>query len=176
MKRHVAIIGPRGAGKSTIGRLLAAQWGLPLVDLDVDALALTGVASIREVFASSGEAAWRQAEAMALENALAGPPAVIATGGGVPCVDPPRHVLAAARAADVLQVVLLKCSAEVLRKRLEASTGDRPPLMGQDPVGEIEDVLAQRSHAYQEAADLEVNGDLAPPEVVASVLDQIGAA
>ena len=167
MSSPILLIGPRGAGKTTVGRLLASSLNLAFIDLDETALALTGAKSIQDVFETAGEAAWRQAEAAALESSLIGGDVVIATGGGVACIDPAMHVLHAARGAEQVVTVWLRCSEAVLRNRLVANIGDRPSLTGRDPIDEAADVASGRLEQYAAAADIEIQAD-GPAEVVAA--------
>ncbi len=167
MSSAILLIGPRGAGKTTVGRLLASSLKLAFIDLDDTALALTGANSIQVVFETAGEAAWRQAEAAALESSLTGGDVVIATGGGVACIDPAMHVLHAARVAKQAVTVWLRCSDAVLHDRLATNIGDRPSLTGRDPIEEAVDVASGRLERYAAAADFEIQAD-GPAAVVAA--------
>ena len=80
---HIVLTGFMGAGKSTVGRLLAEALGWDFLDLDDHIEARTG-ASIAELFALHGEARFRRLESAALANALARPRTVLALGGGTP--------------------------------------------------------------------------------------------
>lgn len=173
MSSAILLIGPRGVGKTTVGRLLASSLNLAFIDLDDTALALTGSNSIQCVFETAGEAAWRQAEAAALESSLAGGDVVIATGGGVACVDPAMHVLHAARVAKQAITVWLRCSDAVLRDRLAANIGDRPSLTGRDPIEEAADVAASRLERYAAAADIEIQADGLAEVVAADIANRL---
>ena len=83
---HLSLVGLPGVGKTTLGRQLAAHFNRPFLDLDAAIEARTG-RGVREIFADEGEAGFRTAEAAVLRDALrhAGPPLVLATGGGTPC-------------------------------------------------------------------------------------------
>jgi shikimate kinase len=165
----ILLIGARGSGKTAVGSVLATLLGRPLVDLDEAALALTGLERVSDVFEQAGEHAWRQAEAAALEDAIRTPRAIIATGGGVPCVDPPRVVLQRARGEGGVTTVWLRCTPEVLAARLAVDLGDRPSLTGGDPVQESVGVAESRASLYAAAADLEVDGDGSIAEVAEAI-------
>lgn len=89
---HVVLVGLSGSGKSTVGRLLAVRLGRPLLDTDNLIVDLAG-RTIPELFAAEGEAAFRIVERQAVAQAVDGPPAVIATGGGAPVDAANREVL-----------------------------------------------------------------------------------
>ena len=169
MASVIALIGGRGSGKSTIGARLAESLGRPFVDLDERALALTGASTIRDVFARSGEAAWRQAEAQALAAVLDTPGVVLATGGGVPCVDPVRYVLRAARQEGRIHTIWLKCDGRELARRLTLDEGDRPSLTGDEVASEAVAMAAARADAYEAAADVVVDGGGSLEEVLEAV-------
>ena len=173
MSSAILLIGPRGAGKTTVGRLLASSLNLAFIDLDDTALALTGAKSIQDVFETAGEAAWRQAEAAALESSLTGGDVVIATGGGVACIDPAMHVLHAARVAKQAVTVWLRCSDAVLGDRLALNIGDRPSLTGRDPLEEAADVAASRLERYAAAADIEIQADGLAEVVAADIANRL---
>ena len=83
---HLSLVGLPGAGKTTLGRQLAAHFNRPFIDLDLAIEARTGRA-VRELFATDGETGFRAVEAAVLREVLGqlGPPLVLATGGGTPC-------------------------------------------------------------------------------------------
>ena len=148
----VLLIGLRASGKSTIGRLLAKEIDLPLVDLDTLALQCFEQDTITEVWDRNGEAAWRDAETLMLRQVLSGPDSVIALGGGVPMIDEARAMMQAAKDSGEAVVIYLKCDPRELRRRLDADRGDRPPLMGADSIDEIEVILQQREATYEALA------------------------
>lgn len=136
-----------GSGKSTVGRRLAARLERPFVDADDELVRRSG-RTIREWFATAGEAGFRRAEADLLADLLGAPgPAVIATGGGVVVTSENRAALSA-RA----RVVWLRAGVPYLVSRLDRK-GHRP-LLDDDPAATIERLLAQRAALYAEVAHL----------------------
>ncbi|MCO5168319.1 MAG: shikimate kinase [Planctomycetes bacterium] len=164
----LALAGPRGAGKTTVGRLVAAALGRRFVDLDDEVERLAG-ASVREVFAREGEQAFRALEVRALSGALeATPEAVVALGGGT-LTSPAARDLLRARA----RVVYLAAPAEVLAARVAADprTADgRPPLRPGGPLEEARALLREREATDRAAADAVVDATRAPDDVAAAVV------
>jgi len=146
---HLAFVGLAGVGKSAIARRVAAMRGVTAVDIDAKVVEAEG-RSIPEIFATEGEARFRELETAALRDAIASPePVVIATGGGI--VESPvnRELLAGTR------VVLLHTTDEVLFERLRNSSNKRPLLEG-DLEANVRALRNRRDHLYREVADLEV--------------------
>jgi len=163
---HVALVGLSGTGKSTVAPLLAARRGLVCVDLDGVVVARAG-RSAAEIFASDGEATFRSLESDALALALDGPPAVLATGGGV-VLDAANRDALARRAT----VVWFQSRPSTLADRLSAADEERPLLSG-GRVAAV-DLLAQMSEArgplYEAVADVAlVVDDLTAAEVADAV-------
>ena len=153
------LIGLRGSGKTTLGRLLAARREVPFVDLDDRTIAAAGHASVSAMFRAVGEPAFRQAERAALESALAGDAAagsVIALGGGTPTAPGAREMLAAARDAGWIRIVLLEAPPTVLGARLSVAPGDRPLLIGADFAEEATLLAGRRMPAYRALAQATV--------------------
>ncbi len=124
LSAFIFLYGPPGSGKSTLARRLAHALKMPWLELDEEIERQSG-AAIRDIFAQSGEAAFRQREKQALQQALAGSPAVIALGGGA-LLDVENR-----RAAESTgEVVCLTASLEALLERTLAEPGQRP-LLGQ---------------------------------------------
>ncbi|MBU3682578.1 MAG: shikimate kinase [Phycisphaerales bacterium] len=154
------LIGLRGSGKTTLGRLLAARRAVPFVDLDDRTVASAAHASVSAMFRAVGEAAFRQAERAALEAALAGDAAaasVIALGGGTPTAPGARGMLEAARDAGRIRIVLLEAPPAVLGARLSVAPGDRPLLMGADFAEEATLLAERRMPAYRALAQATVS-------------------
>jgi shikimate kinase / 3-dehydroquinate synthase len=145
MRRPLLLNGFMGSGKSTLGRLVASRAGREFVDLDERVERRAGQ-RVSELFASRGEAAFRQLEAEALDELLAGgQPTVVALGGGA--------LLARARrlrAIDAAVVVTLATSVEETVRRNAAEPGQRPLLDGVDARQRIESLLELRAPAYSE--------------------------
>jgi shikimate kinase len=146
----VALVGLSGAGKSTVAPMLARRLGYLAVDLDraVEARAGRGVA---ELFDRLGEAGFRDLEAAELQRVLDGPPAVVATGGGV--------VLRAAnreRLRSQARVVWLRADPADLADRL-AGCGEERPLLAGDAAAALRRLAAEREHLYREVADVTVD-------------------
>lgn len=173
---HLLLIGPRGAGKTTLGRLTAERLGRTFIDLDEKVREAFGGASIKSIFDSPGREAFRECEVTALKAALAQAPAVIALGGGAPMTPAVRAMVADARLRGRARVVYLAAEAETLQARLrEADLSDRPSLTGSDPIAEVPDVLLERKPIYTSLADRVVQTEGHRPEDVAGTLADMAA-
>lgn len=169
--RCIALVGPMGAGKSTVAARLAARTGRRLVDLD-EVIERDAGRTIAELFATDGEPAFRERERLALTAALDGvEPTVVATGGGV-VVDP----VSRQRLRHGATVVWLSAPASVLVDRI-GDTTTRPLLAGDDPTARLDQLIAERDPVYAEVAHhhIEVAG-LGPDDVVDAILDRVGEA
>ncbi len=161
--RSVFLVGFMAAGKTTVGELAARRLGLPFRDLDHEIEAQAG-ASIASLFESAGEEAFRHIEADALRGLIAGPPAVIATGGGTPCFG---DNLDRMRAAGL--VVALTAPLERLLPRVaDASTR---PLLAQTE-REIRDLFLRREPIYRQAHAC-VSTERRTPEGVARIVAEL---
>jgi len=170
--RGIVLIGMRGAGKTTVGSMLAKVLGWTFDDLDDHALRRSGLHSVRTVFAQQGEPAWRTLEAEAMHDLFAGlearasERAVVAIGGGAP-IDPRCSAeLQRARTAG-WRVAWIRTSLPRLMERLSADTGDRPRLSTAPLEQELASLHAARSPRYESLADLTVDGDALPADVCA---------
>lgn len=122
----IILIGLRAAGKTTLGRELADVLQVGFQDLDDLALTHSGATSVAEVFARSGEPAWRHAEQKAFALWLASPSEVLACGGGAPCIPEVRASMQSSGAC----VVYLHAGVDALVARRERQDRDRPALFG----------------------------------------------
>jgi shikimate kinase len=173
--RPIVLVGMRCAGKSTLGRALAAALGRPFVDLDDEVLrwaALSGrsAGSVAELLEREGEPTFRRLEAERLRMLLEpAPRIVLAAGGGVVERADARSLLARAARCFMLSVPV-----DVLRARMgPEEAARRPALLGGDPVAELGELLARREEWYRAVAHHVV--DAAPPvdEVLAALLERL---
>ncbi len=149
--RHLVLVGMMGAGKSTIGRALAAQLGRPLLDSD-DMVVERAGRSVREIWNDDGEDRFRQLEAEALRDALAAEePSVIAAAGGIVLREENRELL---KRADI-DVVWLLADHDVLVERVRR--GGHRPLLDDDPAAMLERMADERGPLYHEVADAVVS-------------------
>lgn len=172
--RRVLLVGMMGAGKTTVGRLLARRLGWRYVDSDEEVESLTG-RTVKELFESGGEEAFRPLESKALAAAVAGDgPAVVSVAGGA-VLDPANRALVKRSGT----VVWLRANPETLLRRVAADAAaarsadtpapptDHRPLLAHDPARVIEALERTRRHVYEEVADVVVDVDeVEPPAVV----------
>jgi shikimate kinase len=146
---HISLVGLPGAGKTTLGRQLAAHFNRPFLDLDVAIEARTGRV-VRTLFAEDGEAGFRAVEAATLRAALAagGPPLVLATGGGTPCFHDNMALLNQAGITLWLDVPV-----ETLAARLAPEEVAKRPLIAAAGGAEawLRETLAARKRFYAQA-------------------------
>ncbi len=165
---NLYLIGYRGSGKSTVARLVAEQIGLPWIDADAELEARAGK-SIRQVFAESGEQAFRELESAELDAIAAGPAQVVALGGGAVLREQNRQRIAASG-----QVAWLRARPQTLLARIEADATTarrRPNLTSAGGLAEIEQLLEVRTPIYAECADYVVDvDDLSPEQATAAIV------
>ncbi len=165
----VALVGFMGAGKSVVGRELAARLGLPFLDTDAAIVAVAG--PIASIFEARGESGFRALEAEVVVReleALARVPKVLALGGGAVLSEDVRRALG--RSA---YVVWLTATPDVLWARV-AAEGSRPLATDQESFVAL---LAAREPLYREAATFVVDTSGRPPAAVAdAVLAELAAA
>jgi shikimate kinase len=145
LRRHLLLVGLSGAGKTTVGRLVAAALGVPFVDLDEEVVRRAG-RTIAAVFKEEGEAAFRALESACARAALDGPSAVVVAGAGY--FDDPANRLAANVGA---LTVYLEVEPSAAVARLGGS-GGRPLLAEGDPVARLAFLLGRRRAGYLTAA------------------------
>ena len=161
---HVALVGLSGSGKSTLAPLLAFRTGRALsIDLDRVVEEMAG-RTVAEIFAEEGETGFRALESQALAEALAGPPAVIATGGGVVLERENRRLL-----RDHAEVVWLRATPAHLAERLQ-DTSEARPLLDGDAEFALHRMATEREALYSEVADLVVDVDGVDPRTLVDEL------
>lgn len=161
---NIFLIGPMGAGKTTIGRLLAKNLGLDFVDSDKEIERKTGV-SIPLIFEYEGEAGFRKREAETIQELTALDPIILATGGGS-IMAPENRSLLRSRGF----VVYLHCPVE---KQLERTHKDshRPLLQTENPRQKLMELFQIREPFYRELADYIVDtGQSSSRAVVRQIL------
>lgn len=166
--RPIALVGLMGAGKTTVGRRLAAALGMAFIDADEEIERAAGL-SVPDIFARHGEAEFRRGERQVIARLLGRPPHVLATGGGA-FMDPETRALMKEKAISIW----LKAPLEVLMRRVERREG-RPLLKASDPQAVMARLMQERYPIYAEA-DLTVDSTNGPHSAaVAAVLAALRA-
>ncbi|MCA8977113.1 MAG: helix-turn-helix domain-containing protein [Planctomycetes bacterium] len=145
LPRHIALLGLRGAGKSSVGRQLAEQLGRVFVELDACIEAEAGL-QLDEIFQLHGEAYYREAERTVLSANLAGPPSVLAVGGGI-VTDASSYALLRAFA----RTVWLRARPEDHWQRVIAQGDTRPMANNERAFTDLRRILAEREALYSMA-------------------------
>jgi len=148
-KESIFLIGPMGAGKSTVGRVLAEKLGYHFVDSDHDIEEKTG-ATIPMIFDIEGEAGFRQREEVSIDALTQLPETILATGGGVVLSEENRKHL---RSRGF--VVYLRSSVDALVQRTKHDR-NRPLLQTEHPEKVLAKILEEREPFYMDVADLVV--------------------
>lgn len=156
---RVVLVGPMGAGKTTVAGLLAQRWGVQVRDTDIDVEAAAGK-SISEIFVDDGERHFRSLERAAVVRALSDHAGVLALGGGAVLDPDTRAELRAHR------VVFLSVGLTDAVKRVGLGVG-RPLLLG-NVRSRIKALLDERQPIYAEVASTTVATDGRDPEDVAA--------
>jgi shikimate kinase len=157
----VVLVGPMGAGKTTVAGLLAERWGVAVRDTDHDVEALAGK-PISEIFVDDGEAHFRALERRAVVDALASHPGVLALGGGS-VLDPRTQAALAGH-----RVVFLRVGLGDAVKRVGLGAG-RPLLLG-NVRSRIKNLLDERLPVYEAVASVTVQTD---GRTAAEVADEV---
>lgn len=164
-KSNIFLIGPMGAGKTTIGRRLADARAMNFIDSDHEVEQRTGV-DIAFIFEKEGEAGFRRRESLALADLTLRQNLVLATGGGA-VLDPVNRQHLSARGF----VVYLHASIEQQIARTER-TDHRPLLQGADRREVLERLLAIRDPLYREIADLVIETDGRNARLLARAIEE----
>jgi shikimate kinase len=161
--RTVILVGLMGAGKSKIGRRLAARLGLSFFDSDPEIEAAAGE-TIEEIFANRGERVFREGERRVIARLLAQPVHVLATGGGA-FMDPATRQLIARRGVSVW----LRADLDVLVSRVMRRS-NRPLLKQGDPRAILAGLIERRHPVYAEADLVIDSGEGSPETTVARAI------
>ena len=166
--RPIALVGMMGAGKTTVGRRLAAALNLRFHDADAEIEQAAGM-SVADLFARHGEESFRRGEAQVIERLLTGPPVVIATGGGA-LLNAATRSLVKARAISVW----VRADVDTLVKRA-TKRATRPLLKNGDPKEIISRLLDART-PYYAAADIVIDSDVGShARTVRAIVDALSA-
>ncbi len=163
---RIFLVGPMGAGKSTLGRRLAKRLGCRFLDSDQALEARTGV-DIPTIFEIEGEAGFRDREAALIEEFTQERDVVVATGGGA-VLRPENRAYLAGRGV----VVYLR--ADVATQLRRTARGNRPLLQTADPEARLTALLAERDPLYQSIADITLDsGDGSNEAVIHQLLHHL---
>jgi shikimate kinase len=152
-----------GAGKSTVGRILAERWRVPFRDTDDDVEAIDGRA-ISDIFVESGEEHFRSLERAAVERALTEHEGVLAVGGGAVMAETSRSGLRGHRVV-FLRVGLSDAAARV-------GLGSSRPLLLGNVRGTMKALLEERTPVYESVATAVVDTDGRTPDEVAALVEE----
>lgn len=167
-RRIIALIGLRGAGKSTVGKYVAEKLGRPFVELDALIEEEAGL-GLAEIFALHGESYYRRLERDVLSQLVASDrDAVLATGGSLATERPTFELLKGSAVT-----IWLKAKPEQHLERV-AAQGDRRPMAGRaDPLAELESLLKDREPLYGEAEIVVDTSALTSQQVAGEILRKI---
>ena len=171
MSRHLLLVGLPGAGKTTVGGLVAQQLKTEFVDVDA-VIARREGRPVPLIFAESGEAAFRDMERAEVRTQLAKPPAIVAPGGGW-AAQP--GALEEARAAGAFIIYLHANPHTAMQRAGPAGVGNRPTLLGEDPDQRMNELLGERESFYK-TADAVVETERHTPESVAEEVVRLARA
>jgi shikimate kinase len=164
--RRVVLVGMMGSGKTTVGRLVAQRLGVGFVDTDQHVESEVGM-SVREIFDTQGEAAFRRAEKTALADLLTSGSKVVAAGGGCVIDGANRSVM-----KQRSTVVWLRTRVGTLAKRV--GSGEGRPLLTGDAARKLEEIERERLTLYSSVADVIIDtDDLSPDKVTDAVMEKL---
>jgi XRE family transcriptional regulator, aerobic/anaerobic benzoate catabolism transcriptional regulator len=167
-RQRVALVGLRGAGKSTLGRMLAEHWGVPFVELNRSVEAVAGC-SLSEIHSLYGPAAYRRYERRALEDTIQRfPRAVIATPGGI-VSDPATFNLLLAHCYSVW----LRASPEEHMSRVLAQGDTRPMSGNAEAMNDLRRILESRAAFYSKADQVFDTGDTTLAEAFVGLQERL---
>jgi len=170
--RSLVLVGMMGAGKSSIGRRLAARLEIPFVDADAEIERAAGM-TISDIFAKHGESSFRSGEARVIARLLDAGPQVLATGGGA-FMNAETRVLIGQKGISIW----LKADFDILMRRIRRRN-DRPLLNTENPADTLQRLIEERYPVYQ-LADVTVHSrdvphDTIVDEILSAVAQRIDA-
>ncbi len=164
MKRHIVLVGLPGAGKTTVGKIVAEKLNTQVVD--IDALVVRKMQMpVARIFAEHGESKFRLLEAEAMKQAVSGQPMIITPGGGWAA-----QPGALEEVRGSCYIIYLRTMAVTAANR-SADYG-RPLLMGEDPVEKMRSLLKERDSFYSQA-DSELKADVKSVTALADEVVQL---
>ena len=164
--KGIALVGPAGVGKTSVGKVVSHMLGYPFIDLDQEIVHDTGL-TIAEIFATGGETQFRKSEYNSLVRVThwtADTPCILATGGGLVVSPECRHLL-----REQWTVVFLQGSVDTLLTHLDVEgSRTRPLLSGEENVAiKVSQMWEQRRSLYEQVAAYTIHVDHRTPEDIA---------
>lgn len=166
--RSVVLIGLMGAGKTAVGKRLAARLELPFIDADTEIETAAGM-TVSEIFTRHGEAYFREGERKVIKRLLEAGPQVLATGGGAFMNEETRANIKARGLS-----IWLRAELRVLLKRVNRR-GNRPLLAVGNPEKVMRKLMAERDPVYAEADIVVDSRDVPHDAIVNAVIDALAA-
>lgn len=160
MRDHIYLIGFMGVGKSAVAKQLGKKLGIPLIEMDQEIVSRQGM-EIKDIFATHGEAYFRDLESALIREIASGEPAIVSCGGGA--VLRKENVTAMQESG---MLILLTAEPETIFERVRYST-NRPLLKGKMNVEAIRELMEARRPAYEEACQFTVSTDGKRPAEIA---------
>ena len=164
--KTIVLVGLMGAGKTSVGRLLAKRLDLEFIDAD-DEIEQAARCSIEQIFESHGEAEFRDGERRVIARLLTGPTHVLATGGGAFMRKETRDAI---RGRGIS--VWLRADLDLLLRRVSRRK-NRPLLRNGNPRQTLEKLIEERYPVYAEADIVVDSGDRPPGTIVDNVIESI---
>ena len=164
--KTIVLVGLMGAGKTSVGRLLAKRLDLEFIDAD-DEIEQAAQCSIEQIFESHGEAEFRDGERRVIARLLTGPTHVLATGGGAFMRKETRDAI---RGRGIS--VWLRADLDLLLRRVSRRK-NRPLLRNENPRQTLEKLIKERYPVYAEADIVVDSGDRPPGTIVDNVIESI---